>query len=281
MKGYQIGIKNILRYSLNPYSLLKGYYLSFTNKLPKAKYCDKQYFISKLETTKSKTSEAVIEFEKKTNKKINPRWLYKIALRTQITKSKKIKSFDHGRLLYSAISYWIEKNKKIDNIKVFEIGTARGFSSLCMAKALKDNNKKGTITTLDKIPHERKMYWNCISDIENKKSRKELLEDWIDLVKEYIIFIRCDSKKFINNYSSGRIHVAFLDGAHTYKDVMNESKFVSKSQSKGDLIIYDDFNKELFPGLVEAVLEFSKKNEYILEIIEGNDNRNYVIAKKL
>ena len=62
---------------------------------------------------------------------------------------------------------------------------------------------------------------------------------------------------------------------------MNESKFVSKSQSKGDLIIYDDFNKELFPGLVEAVLEFSKKNEYILEIIEGNDNRNYVIAKKL
>ena len=50
------GVKNILRYSLNPYSLLKGYYLSFTNKLPKAKYCDKQYFISKLETTKSKTN---------------------------------------------------------------------------------------------------------------------------------------------------------------------------------------------------------------------------------
>ena len=77
-----------------------------------------------------------------------------------------------------------------------------------------------------------------------------------------------------------RIHFAFIDGAHDYDNVNYESKFISQFQNAGDIIIFDDYNKSQYPSLVEAVDEFCKNELYSKIIIEGNQNRNYVIAKK-
>ena len=38
-----------------------------------------------------------------------------------------------------------------------------------------------------------------------------------------------------------RINFAFLDAAHTFKDVIYEFNFVSKLQKSGDIIFFDDF----------------------------------------
>ena len=46
---------------------------------------------------------------------------------------------------------------------ILETGTARD-SSICMAKALNDRNYQGLISTIDSIPHEKKIFWNCIDD---------------------------------------------------------------------------------------------------------------------
>ena len=60
--------------------------------------------------------------------------------------------------------------KKCNNINILETGTARGFSSIIMSRVLINKKvSKGSIYTLDILPHNVKMYWNCISDPINGK----------------------------------------------------------------------------------------------------------------
>ena len=75
-----------------------------------------------------------------------------------------------------------------NSVKIWETGTARGFSSLCMSKALSDQKCSGTILTFDLLPHQTKMYWNCIDDQNGPLTRAELLKPWQNLVERYIIF---------------------------------------------------------------------------------------------
>ena len=42
---------------------------------------------------------------------------------------------------------------------IVETGTARGFSSICMSKALIDQKKSGKIISLDCISHNEKIFW--------------------------------------------------------------------------------------------------------------------------
>ena len=59
-----------------------------------------------------------------------------------------------------------------------------------------------------------------------------------------------------------RVNFAFLDGAHSYKDVFFEFNILKIHQKKGDMIIFDDYNKESFPGIVRAVDEICSKFSY-------------------
>ena len=280
MKIYKYPAKFLRFFFKNIFYLIDNfYYSSFIFTIPSASSKNKTFFENKLLLTQKFTSKDITDYENKSSKKIDRNWLYELALSTQIINISNVKSIDHGKLLYSSISNWIKKNE-IDNIRIFETGSARGFSSLCMAKALRDNKKKGTIITLDVLPHEEKMYWNCISDSRGKTTRKNLLKKWEDLINEYIIYIQSDTIKAIKRISLGRIHIAFLDAAHTYKNVLKESIYVSKYQKTGDLIIYDDFNKNKFPGLVKAVEFFSNNFNYKFQVLKGMDNRNYVISEK-
>jgi hypothetical protein len=73
---------------------------------------------------------------------INKLWLDNLALHTQITIKKSELCYAHGRVLYTALSYYLSKQPlsfRSQRITIWETGTARGFSSLCMAKALYDN----------------------------------------------------------------------------------------------------------------------------------------------
>ena len=76
------------------------------------------------------------------------------------------------------------------------------------------------------------------------------------------------------------MHIAFLDGSHTYDDVMFEFNQIKSFQFSGDIIIFDDYNENQFPGLVKAVDEICLNLGYTrLEILAGK-NRGYIIATK-
>ena len=80
--------------------------------------------------------------------------------------------------MYSHLREYLNGNQTDKNIVIFETGTARGFSSICMSKGLEDDNRNGLIISTDILPHNKAFYWNCIDDNEKKKTRKELLQPW-------------------------------------------------------------------------------------------------------
>lgn len=226
----------------------------------------------------------VIEFETSCGFSVDIKWFNKLALHTQVVIKKEEINFFHGRLLYSLLSKYVYENRQkyslIKPICILETGTARAFSSICMSKALIDNDCEGIITTIDAIPHYEKIYWNCIDDNEGPKSRLELLERWhIELQK--IIFIQGWTTDVLARLGLGRINFAFLDAQHTKEDVLKEFIYVSKRQNAGDIVVFDDVTKELFPGVCEAI-EFIEDNfSYRVERVSFTKKRGYAIATRI
>ena len=149
-----------------------------------------------------------------------------------------------------------------------------------MARALADQNRAGTIISFDILPHDIKMYWNCIDDHEGPKSREKLLLPWKELIDNSIIFHQGDTRLELPKVKAGRINFAFLDGAHTYKDVLFEFSHIREHQMPGDIIVYDDYTPAQFPGIVQAVDEICMKYNYNRTDLKTPSGRGYVIAIK-
>ena len=207
----------------------------------------------------------------------------KIALPTQIGIKKSKMLFLHGYLLYIALDKYLKDNPDIEFINILETGTAKGFSSLCMAKALYDNKRNGKIYTIDILPNNIKMYWNSIKDFEGKKSRPELLDDFKHLLK-YITFVTGNTLDILKNIDK-RIHFAFLDARHDYKHLNFELQWTNSHQKTNDVIICDDYTiynngSYQYPGIIKAIDKFTGYNKKIFYGNDGTKKRGYVFMKK-
>ena len=222
--------------------------------------------------------------EKKNNYFVDREWLKVLAYNTQVVVKNSELNYAHGRVLYSVLRKYLstlkEENKTVN---IIETGTARGFSAICMAKALSDSGFEGSICSIDVLPHFKKMYWNCAADLTTgSQSRKSLLSNWSNLVERYIIFIQGFTKNMLPKISFNRINFAFLDGSHTYEDVLFEFNNINKHQREGDMIIFDDYNERDFPGIVKIVKHIEDQMNYQVEIIQNKKTlRDYAVAKKL
>ena len=223
----------------------------------------------------------VIDFQESSGFKVNEKWFNDLALHTQTCIKKSQLNFNHGRLIYSVLSKYISEINVMENnsLTILETGTARGFSAICMSKALIDQKKSGRIISLDCISHNEKMFWNSISDLDGPKTRSNLLSKWPEELCN-IIFIQGWSKKIIKRLGIQRINFAFLDAQHTKNEVLLEFNYVYRRQQSGDLIIFDDVTYGQFDGVCEAVEII--KNNYPYEILYlGSDKkRGYAIATK-
>lgn len=211
----------------------------------------------------------------------------KLALSTQIVIKESKMLYLHGYLLYVALDEYLKNNPAVDFVNIVETGTARGFSAMCMAKALHDQKRDGKIYTIDVLPNDQKMYWNCIEDFSGEKTRPELLKNWGHLL-DYIEFVQGDSKKVLDElhekYFVPRVHFAFLDAQHTYSYLKHEMDWSRDRQEKGDVIICDDYTtyhtgRQQYPGIIRAVDEFVEENNYTQKIYYGDDGdkeRGYV-----
>ena len=150
-----------------------------------------------------------------------------------------------------------------------------------MAKALHDFSKSGLILTFDVLPHQHRMYWNCIDDLHGTKTRAELLAPWRELIDNYVIFYQGDTRLELPRVHCPRLHFAFLDGAHTYKDVLFEFDHIKDNQVKGDIVIFDDYSAVQYPGVVKAVDHICDHYNYYPNLISANRNRGYVVAEKM
>lgn len=220
-------------------------------------------------------------FEKEQKHAINRAWFDDLCLITQTCIKNSPLNFNHGRILYSLVSKYIEENIKNENkyLTILETGTARGFSSLCLSKAINDQNIKGKIITIDCIPHNKKIFWNCISDFQGEKTREELLSKW-GTELDNIIFIQGWTIETLNKIGLNRINFAFLDAQHTKESVLEEFKFIFKRQKYRDMIFFDDVTPNMFPGVCEAVNEIELNYPYKIEKLNFDKARGYALATR-
>ncbi len=222
----------------------------------------------------------ITAFEKETGFAVDRAWMEELALHTQVVIKQSRLNYQHGRILYAALRRYIEESKPGGQLQILETGTARGFSTVCTARALHDAGQTGTIVTVDLLPHSRPIYWNCIDDHDGPKSRKELLGHYSDLLQN-ILFVEGPTKERIPQLGMQRINFAFLDAAHTFEDVMEEFSFVKGHQKSGDTIVFDDVTPDMFPGVVQAVDHIEKAEGYAIQRLQVSEQRGYAIAKKL
>ena len=256
----------------------KNYFFPTEDPFGKKILASKDYYLNIFEEAKKEIFPEVDNFEKFCKFKIEKLWLDNLALHTQVVKKKSKINYQHGRILYSALRKYISQNK-IKNINILEIGTARGFSAICMSKAINDSEIEGIVNTIDIISNDKSIYWNCIDDHESKKTRKKLLKNW-DKELNNINFLTGPSSFILKKINKDRIHFAYIDGMHDYFNTKKEFNFISKRQLVGDQIIFDDYSYK-FPDIIRLVKEISEKKVYESKIISSSQDRSYVIINKL
>ena len=277
-------IRNLSKKLLNQF-----YKLSFIEKpLPKKNFISNlgsikksQYLLLHKKAIK-KENQKVINFEKKIGFFIDKQWFNDITLVTQTCIKNSELNFNHGRLIYSLLGKYIEDHSKKDlnNLTILETGTARGFSALCMSKAINDRKMNGKIITIDCISHNDKMYWGCISDFDGVKTREELLSKWPEELSN-IVFIHGWTTETLKKIGINRIHFAFLDAQHTKNAVLEEFQFINKRQIKGDIVFFDDVTPNVFDGVCAAVEEIEIYYPYKIKYLPFDKNRGYAIATRM
>ena len=268
-------IKKIVNHLRN----IKNYYFFSKNPFCIKPIAPKSYYLEKFNLARLVRHEEVDSFERECGFSINKTWLDDLALHTQVVKKESAINFQHGRILYSLLRKYILENN-YNHINILETGTARGFSSICMSKAIIDSKINGDIFTIDVLPNDKKFYWNCIDDHESKKTRKELLAPWKNEYKN-ISFITGPSKYVLKKIKISRINYAFIDAMHDYENVINEFNFIMQRQVKNDLIIFDDVTNNKFDEVVKAVSKIKELNSYTFQYLKSENERQYVVAKKI
>lgn len=233
------------------------------------------------EEATSRSYPDIDKFEESCGYGVNSQWLGELALQTQVVVKKSPLNWQHGRLLYAVLrSYLSSRSDTPSPIVIFETGTARGFSAVTMARALLDSGREGVVFTVDSLPHNTQMYWNCIGDSQGKRSRKELLASWPEEVSR-TIFFQAFTPQQLGRFGLDHIGFAFLDAQHTFPAVMEEFNFVSERQLAGDIIVFDDVTPSIFPGVARAVEEIQKSGLYSIELYGDPDRRGYAIATRV
>ncbi len=143
-------------------------------------------------------------------------------------------NWQHGRVLYAIARNYCQY--QID-VNILDIGTAKGFSALCLLWAAKDADILWGVTSVDVIDPEARVRRNTVAEVDGLKTLKETLEPWPESWA-----IRFKQRTGGEELSDGRsrIHICFIDGKHDAKTVALEGYLLAQRQMVGDLAIFDD-----------------------------------------
>ena len=225
---------------------------------------------------KSKYDKQIMEEFYKFGNSLDQTNIEKLALDTQIVIKKSEPNYNHGFLIFAALAQTITTSSQDDQMTLMDIGTARGFSALVMALVAKKYNNKGTILSIDRIPHEEVRKWKCILDGKSGISRLDIVNRY-DEAKN-IIFLNGKSSKVMRNIHTSRINFAFIDGDHRWKSLKHEVEYLESRQITNDKLLFDDYTPKVYPDVVRAVDSLAKK--YEIETF-GDSSRGYALLTRI
>jgi predicted O-methyltransferase YrrM len=183
--------------------------------------------------------------------------------------------WQHGRLIYAVAREFL-KGKPSGCWSFLDIGTAKGFSALCLQKALNDHagaQVLSGVTSVDVMPPAARCYRNTVAELDGTglKTLAEILAPFPEA--EGITFLESTGIDWLKGYA-GQIDLAFVDGKHTGEVVRQEGKLLAKRQEAGDVVIFDDCQ---MPPVSQAVASLGEW--YRIEYVKA-EPREYAIGRR-
>ena len=187
----------------------------------------------------------------------------------QLNFPKQIPNYERGILLYSLIAKYKPKN-------VLEIGTAEGYSTLCMAWAMTDYNINGKIFTIDPkpfdVPVERNVTWE-----DNPKhdtvmlSRRELWNKFADKewIKKIEVLTGFSGEVLQKNTKLPKMDMGFIDGSHVYEAVVHDFYAFLEVASESFHLLFDDYVPNENDGVTKTIDEEVAPN-FDIALIQTN-----------
>ena len=133
-------------------------------------------------------------------------------------------------------------------LTVLDVGTARGFSAVAMARAMLDAGAGGRVHSVDVIDHREPRNWHGDKQDDDEPlagiemARSEIWSRWFGDEAERIAPVAARSTDVLGGWKHGPIDVAFLDGGHTYANVKRELDLLDPLMREDGVVILDDYH---------------------------------------
>lgn len=181
-------------------------------------------------------------------------------------------NWQHGRVIYAVARNYFEAINPPEPVNLLDIGTAKGFSALCLEWARLDSRILGTVTSVDVLPPEARVRRNTPAEVGGLRTLAEILEPWPEA--KNIRFVESTGVGFLRAHPE-RFHFAFVDGKHTDDAVYQEGCLLARHQVSGDVVVFDDWQ---VPGVAAAINRLA--GFYELEVVPAKPGRAYVIGRR-
>ena len=164
---------------------------------------------------------------------------------------------EHGQLLYKLACRLPMRGGRI---VALDVGTARGFSALVMAKAFADSKVAGKVYTLDTVGHHEAKDWHGVKHDSDDPlagstwSRDEIWHRWYEREGDAVTVIAGRSTDVLATWEHGEIDIAFLDGSHAFEDVSQELTLLDSLTSDVGIVVLDDYHVGEVVGRVRSRL---------------------------
>jgi hypothetical protein len=194
-------------------------------------------------------------------------------------------NWQHGRVLY-ALAREVARDPAAD-FTFIDIGTAKGFSALCMLWGLFDSMRAGTVHSFDVVDPFAKVARNSIAELDGLKDLGEFIAPYVPRQHPGsdprcgVTFHQKPGMLFDEVVPAGRIHLAFVDGKHKLTDVREEARKIAARQERGDFILFDDFQIGGVQAGIGAFMDTPSWQLYRYQTIEVNAERAYRLAERM
>lgn len=163
---------------------------------------------------------------------------------------------EHGQLLYGLV----RRLRRQPSVAILDVGTARGFSAISMARALLDGGLEHRVVSIDVIGHDEPTDWHSRRKHDpadplagRAVSRAEIWRYYPDEAA-CIRALQGRSRDVLENWTFGPVGLAFIDGEHTYRSVKNDLESLERLMAPGAAIVLDDVHPGVIVGSLRSRL---------------------------
>lgn len=183
-------------------------------------------------------------------------------------------NWQHGRILYAAVRRYA-RTREAGPLLCVDIGTAKGFSALCLTWAATDAGRAVSVWSCDVLDPSEPVRRNTVAEVDGPLPLRDILAPWPETLP--IQFVCSDGAGLLKTLArqQARIDVAFIDGKHTYAAVARETDLLAPLQHPGDLVIFDDAQID---GVAQAIT--AAADRYAIETVIISPSRRYAIGTR-